>query len=166
MSTDRFTSGLGPAIPHLARGKGELTDLRSDMYEAMTRIAADLSRLLTVSILPAPDVSGGATSGIVGLQLLDSPGGDPFTQPIFLEFAVFDDEGLASPSATATFGVASAGEVMGGLGTPALKIKTDVNGLFQCTLNNPNDGTVWLASSPTFGSPAMDCQNKVAVVFS
>lgn len=113
----------------------------------------------------AADVGGGGTTQTVGFQMKDSAGSDVAGQKM-MEFAVFDDVGLSVPSAAATLGTVADGTIIAGEGSAALKVQTDANGLFQCTLTNPADTTVYVACSPTFGSPALDCTRIDSVTFS
>jgi len=114
---------------------------------------------------PAADAISGADHTTVGFHIENISGGH-IAEEMILELAVFDDDGLAGPAATATFAIATKGTILYGENTAALKVKTNASGEFECTLTNPADGTVWVATSPTFGAQALDCEHKDEIVFS
>ena len=110
------------------------------------------------------DVDGGGTTQEVGFQVVDGSGQAVRIQTL-VELAVFDDANIAVPSAAATLNTATEGTIVGGAGTAALKVVTDDLGRFACTLTNPLDTTVYLASCQTFGGAALDCQDVSSVTF-
>ncbi len=120
---------------------------------------------IVVKMDDAPDVTGGGTTTSVGFQLRDAASRNLALQTV-LEFGVFDDAVLATPAAAATLDTAAQGTIVGGAGTAALKVQTDANGRFSCTLTDAADETVWLGCSPSFGSPIVDCKDIDAVTFS
>jgi hypothetical protein len=160
----KYFSGEGPERPHLS--KGEVADLRRDVEEAFQKVETDVIASGFVSaIVDAADVTGGGTTQTVGLQLKDASG-NPVAQEITLEFAVFNDAELSIPAINAILSTATSGVIVAGDGTAALKIKTDAMGLFECTLTDAVDETVYLGCSMTFGSPMVDCQSNDSVTFS
>ena len=112
----------------------------------------------------APDVTGGGTTVAVGFQLKD--GNQNAAVARLVEFAVFDDVDLGTPATNATLDTPTAGTIVSGAGSAALKVKTDASGKFTCTLTNNVDEQVSLSTSPTFGSPILDCIEIDSVTFS
>jgi hypothetical protein len=164
MPTNRFSSSLGPDIPHLA--KGEIKDVRDDMYEALAAVAAEIdNQIIVVDMIDAPNVTGGGTTVEVGFQLRGS-GGDKHEVEELVQFAVFDDENFSVPAVNADLDTASAGTIIAGGGSAALKVKTDATGLFKCTLTDTVDETVYLACDAAFGGPMVDCRDIDDVTFS
>lgn len=124
-----------------------------------------LHSLIKVKMLDAPNVTGGGTTVTVGFSLTNI---NDVTLGLaaLVELAVFDDADLSVPSVSATLDTASKGTIIAGAATAALKVKTDTNGEFACTLTDLVDHTVYLACSTTFGSPSIICLSKDSVTFS
>lgn len=133
--------------------------------EFLDSAEAGLSDLIQVAMDDAPDVSGGGTTQSVGFQLKDINGNNVALATL-ADFAVFDEADLVTPATNATLDTASAGTIVGGAGTAALKVKTDANGKFTCTLTDLVDETVHMSTAPTFGSPILDCNEIDSVQFS
>lgn len=161
---NRFTDGWSPEIPHLARS-GEIADLRRDVEGAFDKVEGLVSGMLHVELIDVTPPASGVDTATVGLRILQSPGGLPYTEEVVLEFAVFDDEDAANPAAAAVLQTASKGTILAGSGTAALKVKTDANGEFECQCSDGTDETVYLASSQSFKSPALDCADTESVTF-
>ena len=126
---------------------------------------AMLNSLIKVRMIDAPDVSGGGTTQVVGFSITNM-NDIPFAMPVLVELAVFDDSDVSNFALNASLDTATKGTILGGAGTAALKVKTDANGEFECTLSDLVDETVYLACSPTFGSPSLICLSKDSVTFS
>lgn len=123
------------------------------------------SRMVVINVDETPDVTGGGTTATVGFQATKSDG-TAIDSEVILEFAVFEEAELATPSANATLDVATKGTILAGSGGNALKVKTDTTGKFTCTMTNAIDETVFLGCVPSFGSPAIDCRDTDSVAFS
>jgi hypothetical protein len=114
---------------------------------------------------PVTDVTGGGTTRAIGFQLRNQIGG-LLLAPTLLELAVFDDAAFTVPSTRATLRTATEGTILVGENTPALKIQTDAQGRFGCTLTNTLDSRVYFCAAPSYGSPFLDCRDTKAVTFS
>jgi hypothetical protein len=164
MANNRFTKNLSPAIPHLSRG--EVADLRRDVYEALQGVAAEFlscGPLFVKVELVAP--AAGVMTAALTLSVLDCEGGDAINRAVVLELAAFDDESGVTPAVNATLDTATVGTILGGAGTAALKIKTSVTGTFACTLSDASLETVYALASASFGSPGLDCEEKASATF-
>lgn len=106
----------------------------------------------------------GINTAIVGFQLKDSDGNN-LLQSIFAELHLYDDVGLFSFSASAILSTASAGTIVGGSGSPAIKVQTDAKGKFTCMLTNTADASVWVVPDGTSGGPILDTQGSEEVIF-
>jgi hypothetical protein len=166
MATTRFTEGWSPAIPHLGRS-GEIADLRSDVEGALVKVADELDnsqpsfvRLLKVT----GPVTGTAAVGFDIAEALDV-GASVIAGVEKLELAVFDDEDLTIPSVSAVLDTATEGVISAGAGSAALKVKTATTGSFRCSLTKGTAGVVYVASSLSFGSSALICNDVSPVTF-
>ena len=111
------------------------------------------------------DVAGGGTTQTVGVQVTDFQG-KPINYSVVLEFAVFDDLEMAVPATDATLDTEAEGTILAGAGSAALKVKTDANGRFSCTLTDSVLETVYVGCSMSFGSRIIDCGDPDSVTFS
>ena len=123
-----------------------------------------LDETINVAMDDTPDVTGGGITGNVGCQLRNVKG-DKLEIEAVLEFGVFDEEEVTTPAANATLNTASKGAILSGGGGNALKVKTDATGKFTCVLTNASDEQVFVGSSPSFGSPLLDCREVDAITF-
>jgi hypothetical protein len=123
-----------------------------------------ISRGFLLSAITVADATGGASTTVVDLTLF-GPDGQAAGSVLF-EMAAFDDAGVSTPATNATLGTASIGSIVSGAGTAAIKGQTDAFGLFRCVLTNAVDETNWLATSATFGGPAIDGAAIADVTFS
>jgi len=129
-----------------------------------TQIAM-LHSVVKTKLIDAPNVTAGGTTVAVGFSLTNiNDIAMPLQVPV--EFAVFDEQYGVTPAVNATLNTATKGTILAGAGTAALKILTDVNGEFACTLTDLVDETVWLGCSQSFMSPAIICLSKDSVTFS
>ena len=128
-------------------------------------VLAMLHTLLKMKLLDAANVTGGGTTRTVGFILTDI-NDVPIKVSQVLQFAAFDDTDLTDPATNATLDTATKGTIIGGAGTPALKVKTDSNGEFACTLTDGMDETVYLGCAASFGSPSLICLSKDSITFS
>lgn len=147
----RQLSGTGVSPAHVK----DFLDLLDQALDEFTNIGMD----------DAADATGGATTTTAGFQLRNVKGDDLALQTV-VEFAVFDDSGLATPASNATLDTATAGTILSGGGSSALKVETDSTGKFTCTLTNTVDESVFLACNQTFGGPLTDCREIDQVTFS
>jgi hypothetical protein len=131
--------------------------LRKNQLDAQIRLGT-LLHLLTrgflLSTITVADAIGGATTTVVDLTLFGPDGRGAGS--VLFEMAAFDDSGVSTPATNATLGTASIGSIVSGSGTAAIKGRTDSSGRFRCVLTNAVDETNWLATSATFGGPAID----------
>jgi len=140
----------------------EDTDMPDDFEDVVLGM---MHTVLKVKLIDAPNVTGGGITQTVGFSITNI-NDIPIKLSCLVEFAVFDDADLSVPAVTATLDTAGKGTIIAGFGTAALKVKTDVNGEFTCTLTDTADETVYLACSCTFGSPSLVCLSKDSVAFS
>lgn len=147
----RQLSGTGVSPAHVKK----FLDLLDQALDEFVNIAIDGSA----------DVGGGGTTANVGFQLKNVKGENLKLEAV-LEFAVFDDEEMSIPAVNATLDTATKGTIIAGGASAALKVKTDENGKFTCTLTNAVDEQVFVGSSPSFGSPILDCRELDAITFS
>ncbi len=125
-----------------------------------------LDEFVNVSMDDAADVGGGGTTRLVGFQLRNVKG-EKLALSTVLEFAAFDEAGLVTPAVNAVLNdIGTVGTILSGAASAALKVQTDVNGKFTCTLTNTADEQISLGASPSFGSPLLDCREIDQVTFS
>jgi len=117
----------------------------------------------SVQMFAAGNVGAGGVTVAVGCEVMN--GGDPLGRCV-VEFGVFDDPQLASPAKNARLSGALDGTILGGEGTAVLKVETDEDGVFRCTLTDYLDETVYLGCAPSFGSRALACESIDTVTFS
>jgi hypothetical protein len=160
MSNNRFFKNLSPEVPH--RQSHEERDLRNDLYEALSGIADSLG---VTAILEVDEPAAGENTATVRIQLLNGPGGDPVDAPVTLEFAVFDDPDGVVPATNANLNTATEGTILYGGGSPTLKIKTDATGLFECTLTDLTDESVYLSAFHSATGPWVNCVGSLEVAF-
>ena len=129
-----------------------------------TQIAM-LHSVMKVKLIDAPNVIGGGTTVTVGFSLTNI-NDIPVKLQVPVEFAVFDDQYGVIPAVNAVLSTATKGTILAGDGTAALKILTDANGEFACTLTDLVDEMVWLGCDQSFMSPALVCLSKDSVTFS
>ncbi len=129
--------------------------------ELLDTLDGALDLMFVVKMDGAADVTGGGTTQTVGFQLQDVNREDVA--------AIRKVEFVALKSgvpANATLASESAGDILGGGGTAALRVETDANGKFTCILTNPDDDTVELTCGPSLGSPLLHCTEVDLVAFS
>lgn len=122
-----------------------------------------LASFYVIEMDQTPNVTGGGTTATVGFQLKDLKGEDK-TLSLVLEFAAFDDE-LATPAANAILSNATAGTIIASSG-PALKVKTDSNGKFTCTLTDNVDETVVLGATGGYSTKLFLLKEARSISFS
>lgn len=122
-----------------------------------------LGNMYHVDMLDAPDTTG--TTAQVGFKLLSAGYGNIVGQKL-VEISVYDDPEITALSSVATLNTAAKGTIVAGAGTAALKVLTNENGEFECTLTNLTPGSVYVTCSAAAGGPALDCTEIDAVVFS
>lgn len=159
MAKNRFTKNLNPERPHLA--KGEVGDLRRDIYEAFAALADALD---TGAGAPYVDIStdvDAQTAGspiVVTIQLLDGPGGDSVSLIAKLALTAFGDVDTVNASGASiltALGV-PVGDLLNGTGTAAIYLRTDATGKFQANLDSGIAANIWLGVGPDFGSPSLN----------
>jgi hypothetical protein len=130
-------------------------------------IASEANALDINTRLEAVKPAAGVTTAKVRARALNGLDGKAPTVPITMECAVFDDADGAVLSATSTLATASRGTILAGEGTAAMKVKTDAQGVFECTLS-----LVALAPAARYFSafatptgPYIDAVGSVAVDF-
>lgn len=145
-------------IPDIIALKNEpnVVNLKIDYEEGDLRIVNTL-------IDDVDDVTGVLTA-TVGFQLVDQFE-IPILEPMLVEFGVFDDADLASPSLLGTLDTATQGTIVGSAGSSVIKVRTDENGEFECTLTMGGLGTVHLGCGPTFGSAITGCLGSEDITF-
>jgi hypothetical protein len=117
-----------------------------------------------IKMFDAADVPGVDTTQLVGFRI-EEEDTRRMLEDALIEYAVFDDAGLTIPSVIATLGNVQEGTILAGEGTNALKIRTSKKGNFLCHLTSSTDEKLWLACSPTFGCPDVNCQAIDTVEF-
>jgi hypothetical protein len=147
---------------HITYSVGEDPDV-DDEFEAA--FIGMLTNFYKVDMIDAPDVGGGGTTVTVGFKLVNV-GFGPVDAQKLVELGAYDDAYASVPAATAVLGTATKGTIVLGDGTAALKVLTDANGEFECTLTDTADETVYIAAAVTAGGPALDCTEIDSVVFS
>jgi len=140
----------------------EVAQLREEFENFVLAYDGSSSGFIVVNMNDSLSTSG--TTRTVGFQLRTSTGTEVLRNAL-IELAVFDDAQLSVPSVTATLGSASYGTIVGGTGSAALKVVTSNEGRFECVLTKVPRGTVYVAASPTFGSPPLDCSEVDQVSF-
>jgi hypothetical protein len=128
-------------------------------------VLAMLHTILKVKLIDAANVTGGGTTQTVGFSLTDI-NDVPIKLQTPVEFAVFNEQWGVTPATSAVLGTAVKGTILGGDGTAALKVLTDANGEFTCTLTDVVDETVWVGCSQSFMSPSLICLSKDSITFS
>lgn len=123
-----------------------------------------LGEIQNVKVDDAADVAGGGSVATVGFQITDFTG-DPKADGVVVEFGVFDDIDLGIPAINATLATPTKGTIVVGSGSPALKVKTDSTGRFECQLTDLVDETVFLGCESSSGSPLFDCREIDSVTF-
>ena len=115
--------------------------------------------IVNVSLVAAPS---GAGAVLVTAQTRDSAGSGLQT---VLELAAFTDDGCTEPVLACQFSGATQGAILAGTGSPAVKVRTDAAGRFSATLRGTLRTTAHVAAGASFGSPLLDCRERVTVNF-
>ena len=122
--------------------------------------------LVRSSIIDTPNPAAGVDIAQAGFALIDG-NGNPVRAQYLMEFAVFDDVNLVALASNATLNTIAKGTIVSGAGTNALRVITDANGEFECTLTDLVDPeTVYVNASSGRGSPTIDGREIDAISFS
>jgi len=124
-----------------------------------------IDEILNVSMIDAPDVSGGATTQTVGFQITDFAGAAKAGE-FKLEMGAFDDADLGVSSVIGKLATATKGSIVANEGTSTIKVKTDATGAFECTLTGATGFDIFLGCAVTFGGSVLDCRSIDSVTFS
>lgn len=146
-----------------------------DQYQELVRLAPPkvackimgVKKLVIVDMLDAPDVPGGGTQALVGFGLEDTAG-NPVEQQLLVELHAYCDVGCTEVPRDPTevwFSDATIGQIIDGEGTSWIKVITDLNGEFACTLNCVPRETIVVASNSTPGGPILDCSERDQITF-
>jgi len=126
---------------------------------------AAVKGLFILDMMDAPDVPNGGTEAVVGFGIEDM-NGDPVTNSMLIELGVFLDQNATQVALDKVqLKDASVGTILAGEGGPAIKVLTNDDGEFSCTLVCDPRDTVYVAANSTFGGPFVNCSEVDAITF-
>ena len=115
-------------------------------------------------VITATGGTGGATAGTISVQVNDL-GGTALTRAVTLRLDASDTQYLGDldAAATAQFGAASTGTLVGGSGQNWAVVTTDATGLYEGALSNAADETNWFSATTHSGGTATNANGCVVV---
>ena len=124
-----------------------------------------LGETVNVEFLDTADPAQGVDTITVGIKLKDVLL-EQLKEEKKLALAVWEDEDQGVLSSTGFLHTATKGTIVSTESTNAIRIKTDANGEFECSLTNTAATAVYVTACSGHASPQMDCQEYDEVVFS
>jgi hypothetical protein len=101
----------------------------------------------------------------IGFEIAKDDDRDTLIPNALLELVLYDTADLTAPSATGTLHTATAGAILYGSGTAAVKFRVSSGGIGRLVVESPTLAPVWLAAKMATGSPVLDCSTVRNVTF-